>query len=131
MPITDGQDMLQPAIGSLAHTGESHSEPPRGFTIADGQGGVLSLDLASPNLDAFAEACRILAKGPLRSGATMLIVRLEPDAYVLNYSAGAQGAGEVHIAKLRDPLARICLSPELVEVVATLIEESARRHRVS
>jgi hypothetical protein len=108
MAPTDRQDRLPPAVSELSRRGEPHAGLPRGFTIADGQGGVLSLDLAAPNLDAFAEACRLLAKGPLPSGATMLIVRLEPDVYVLSYSAGAQGAGEV---------------------VAALIDESARRQR--
>ncbi len=99
----------------------------RGFTIADGQGGVLSLDLASPHLGAFAEACRLLSKGPLRSGATVLIVRLETAVYVLSYCAGPRGTTEIQIASLHDPLSRIRLSPELAEIVAALVDEGAQR----
>jgi hypothetical protein len=100
---------------------------PRGFTIVDGQGGVLSLDLASPNLDAFAEACRLLARGPLPSGASVLVVRLEHDVYVLTYCTATLGAGEIQIASLNDPRSRVRLSLELAEIVAALVEESAQR----
>jgi hypothetical protein len=100
------------------------------LAIADGKGGALSLDLATPNLDAFTAACRLIAKGPLPWGGTVLIVRLEPEVYVLSYSEAANGTPEVQIASLHDPLARIHLSPELAEVVATLIDEGARDQQV-
>jgi len=126
MSHIDGESREQPP-SDLPEMREVGAELPRGFTIADGQGGVLSLDLAAPNLDAFAEACRLLAKGPLPSGASVLVVRLEHDVYVLSYCAGASGAGEIQIASLNDPLARVRLSPELAEVVAALVDESVQR----
>jgi hypothetical protein len=128
MSHIEGEDQAQPP-SDLAGMRKEGAGLPRGFTITDGKGGVLSLDLASPNLDAFAEACRLLAKGPLPSGASVLVVRLEHEDYVLTYCDGALGAGEIQIASLNDPLWRVRLSPELAEVVAALVEESAHRQR--
>src|SRR5260221_12756522 len=124
MSYIDGESRGQPpsdlSPSDLTGMREVGAELPRGFMISDGQGGVLSLDLAAPNLDAFAEACRLLAKGPLPSGASVVVGRLEHDVYVLTYCAETLGAREIHIASLNDPRSHVRLSPELAEAVATL-----------
>jgi hypothetical protein len=102
---------------------------PQGFSIADSQGGVLALDLSAPNIEAFAEACRLLAHGPLPSGATVITVRLGQEAYVLSRHVRPDGATEIHLANLYRPASSIRVSPELARVVAALVEEGlARRH---
>jgi hypothetical protein len=105
--------------------------PDHKLTVTDGQGHVLALNLGAPNLDALAEACRLIARGPLPSGASTISVRVGRDVYVLSWHTNPAGVPDIEIAQLFQPGCWLHLAPDMVVLFASLIEERLARQCAS
>jgi hypothetical protein len=99
----------------------------RGMTIADGRGGALWLDLASPGISRLAEALLRLMSGRVPPGATVLKVTVGAEVYLASWREGGDGEEMLQLAKLFDPGERVALSRTTAETVASLLALAARQ----
>jgi hypothetical protein len=103
----------------------------RGMAIADGRGGALWLDLASPGISRLAEALLRLMSGQVPPGATVLKVTVGAEVYLASWREGGDGEETLQLAKLFDPGERVALSRITAETVASLLALAARQAAVS
>src|SRR5258708_34444633 len=75
----------------------------RGMTIADGRGGALWLDLASPGIGRLAEALLRLMSGQVPPGAPVLKVTVGAEGYLASWREGGDGEGALQLAELLSP----------------------------
>lgn len=95
-------------------------------TICDGRGGSLSLDLTNQESHWLADACQRLAEGDTPPSANMLKVHAAGETYLLTRHADVEREVEVHITNLFDPGEHVSLTPDLVQIMVSLVEHSLR-----
>jgi hypothetical protein len=114
--------ILGPAGGMSAGPAESLKAQGSGLIVADGQGGVLLLDLASPGLRWLVDACRSLLTGRVPAGASMVKVRAGDEVYVLNLRPREDGPADLHLSNLYDPAQDVLLTRDRAEALVTLLD---------
>jgi hypothetical protein len=94
----------------------------RFLTISDGQGGVLSLDLTQPGLDALAHTCEALLRGTLPPGACLMRVVVGEDTYLLRRVK--QTPDSIGISRLGAPHQDVSLTADVLRLVVGVIQQS-------
>jgi len=94
----------------------------RHLTISDGLGGVLSLELTTPDLDELARACKALLTGALPPGACLMRVWVGDETYLLRRVKRAPNS--IGITRLGAQTQEVSLSEDVLLLVVGLLERT-------
>jgi hypothetical protein len=94
------------------------------MAIVDGQGGVLTVDLGSPDAHALRDACRLLLPHRRMGWAGAIKVRVGERTYLLRKRQHEDEDKEIRIdiADLYDPCQRVSLTSDLVRLMIGVLD---------
>jgi hypothetical protein len=92
------------------------------MAIVDDLGGVLSLDVSSPDVTALRDACQLLLPAKRLGWASAIKVRMGERCLLVRRRAGEDGASRIDIVDLYDSSQRVSLTSDLVGVLLGVLD---------